>query len=215
MLNAWWDAVVPAGRLPVLVMFHEPGLESWLRTVDADAVVGVSHDEQPLYGELPNARAVVTRDVRDLTEHAIGAYGSRVNETPRNVGLRAMAYLTLRRSSAAVVAGPRRSANVSHSSANKLAGLPAAGFASAADAKVRLHRSSRDRFAERLFHRRVDFSNAQLAVSLLENRHDRVADASELASAVRRGAAPDRACTTGLRPVAHPETLEKVTEPLV
>jgi cellulose biosynthesis protein BcsQ len=76
MLDAWWSHVVPVESLPVLLMFHEPGLESWVRHIDAEVVLGVQRlEDRSLYAGLDNVRVVVAQDVPSLTEHAIQLYG--------------------------------------------------------------------------------------------------------------------------------------------
>ncbi|HYW24770.1 MAG TPA: hypothetical protein VE953_11450 [Terriglobales bacterium] len=75
MLDSWWGYAVPADRLPVLVLLHEPGLERWVAGMDAEAVVGVARpDELGLYSGLSNVRAIVGRDVRALTEVVMRTY---------------------------------------------------------------------------------------------------------------------------------------------
>jgi MinD-like ATPase involved in chromosome partitioning or flagellar assembly len=75
MLDSWWSYAVPADRLPVLVLLHEPGLERWVGGMDAEAVVGVARQEElALYAGMPNVRAVVGRDVRALTELVMRTY---------------------------------------------------------------------------------------------------------------------------------------------
>src|ERR1041385_5154369 len=90
MLDSWWTHYVPADRLPVLILRHEPGLERWVGGMDAEAVVGVQRpDELGLYAGMGNVQAVVGRDVRMLTE--------LVMRTDRSAG---SAAWTPRRSSA-------------------------------------------------------------------------------------------------------------------
>jgi MinD-like ATPase involved in chromosome partitioning or flagellar assembly len=75
MLDSWWSYAVPADRLPVLILLHEPGLERWVGGMDAEAVIGVARqDELALYNGLPNVRAMVGRDVRVLTELVMQTY---------------------------------------------------------------------------------------------------------------------------------------------
>src|SRR5262252_2138801 len=75
MLDSWWSYAVPADRMPVLIMLHEPGLEQWLGGMDAEIVVGVQRqDELALYAGLANVQAVVGRDVRMLTELTMRTY---------------------------------------------------------------------------------------------------------------------------------------------
>jgi len=75
MLDSWWSYAVPAERLPVLILLHEPGLERWVGGMDAEAVVGVARqDELALYAGLTNVRAVVGRDVAALTELVMRTY---------------------------------------------------------------------------------------------------------------------------------------------
>src|ERR1041385_6119084 len=67
LLGSWWTHYVPADRLPVLILRHEPGLERWVGGMDAEAVVGVQRpDELGLYAGMGNVQAVVGRDVRML-----------------------------------------------------------------------------------------------------------------------------------------------------
>jgi MinD-like ATPase involved in chromosome partitioning or flagellar assembly len=83
MLDSWWSYAVPADRMPVLVLLHEPGLERWVGGMDAEAVVGVARqDELALYGGLPNVRAVVGRDVRALTELVMRTYDDCFDTPP-------------------------------------------------------------------------------------------------------------------------------------
>jgi MinD-like ATPase involved in chromosome partitioning or flagellar assembly len=83
MLDSWWSYAVPAERLPVLVLLHEPGLERWVGGMDAEAVVGVARqDELALYAGLPNVRAVVGRDVRALTELVMRTYDDCFDAPP-------------------------------------------------------------------------------------------------------------------------------------
>jgi hypothetical protein len=72
MLDRWWEANVPEGSLPVLLMRHEPGLEDWVPVLDAEVIVGVPREEDlSLYARAPNARALVTSDVKAVTAHAM------------------------------------------------------------------------------------------------------------------------------------------------
>jgi MinD-like ATPase involved in chromosome partitioning or flagellar assembly len=83
MLDSWWSYAVPADRLPVLVLLHEPGMERWVGGMDAEAVVGVARqDELALYSGLPNVRAVVGRDVRALTELVMRTYDDCFDAPP-------------------------------------------------------------------------------------------------------------------------------------
>ena len=87
MLDSWWSHAVPAERLPVLIVLHEPGLERWLRSMDAEAVVGVQdQDELALYAGLANVRAVVGRDVRTLTELVIRIHQDCFDAAPAAPG---------------------------------------------------------------------------------------------------------------------------------
>ncbi|HZU17784.1 MAG TPA: hypothetical protein VFD01_14440 [Candidatus Dormibacteraeota bacterium] len=71
-LDVWWEANVPPGALPVLMMRHEPGLEDWVPVLDAEVVVGVGREEDlGLYARASNARALVTSDARAITAHAM------------------------------------------------------------------------------------------------------------------------------------------------
>jgi MinD-like ATPase involved in chromosome partitioning or flagellar assembly len=75
MLDSWWSYAVPADRMPVLIMVHEPGLERWVADMDAEAVIGVARpDELGLYAGMANVQAVVGRDVRVLTELVMRNY---------------------------------------------------------------------------------------------------------------------------------------------
>ncbi len=77
MLDTWWGHSVPEAALPVLLMFHEPGLDGWVGDLDAEVVVGVARqDELGLYAGVANVRAVVTQDVRTLTERAMERYAA-------------------------------------------------------------------------------------------------------------------------------------------
>jgi MinD-like ATPase involved in chromosome partitioning or flagellar assembly len=83
MLDSWWGYAVPAERMPVLILLHEPGLERWVAGMDAEAVVGVARqDELALYGDLPNVRAVVGRDVLALTELVMRTYDDCFDAPP-------------------------------------------------------------------------------------------------------------------------------------
>jgi MinD-like ATPase involved in chromosome partitioning or flagellar assembly len=83
MLDSWWSYAVPADRMPVLVLLHEPGLERWVGGMDAEAVVGVTRqDELSRYAGLPNVRAVVGRDVRALTELVMQTYDDCFDAPP-------------------------------------------------------------------------------------------------------------------------------------
>ncbi len=83
MLDSWWSYAVPADRMPVLVLLHEPGLERWVGGMDGEAVVGVARqDELALYGGMSNVRAVVGRDVLALTELVMQTYGDCFDKTP-------------------------------------------------------------------------------------------------------------------------------------
>jgi MinD-like ATPase involved in chromosome partitioning or flagellar assembly len=83
MLDSWWSYAVPADRMPVLVLLHESGLERWVGGMDAEAVVGVTRqDELALYAGLPNVRAVVGRDVRVLTELVMRTYDDCFDAPP-------------------------------------------------------------------------------------------------------------------------------------
>jgi hypothetical protein len=61
----------------------------------------------------------------------------------------------------------------------------------------------------------VDLSHSQLTTGLLENRHDRVADSSEVASAIRRHSVSKRVSAACLFPVTTRETLEEGREVVV
>lgn len=75
MLDAWWASAVPEDLMPVLLLRHEPGLERWLRNVDAEVVVGVTREEElEPYRAMPHVRGVVARDVRTLTEAVMHAH---------------------------------------------------------------------------------------------------------------------------------------------
>jgi MinD-like ATPase involved in chromosome partitioning or flagellar assembly len=75
MLDSWWSYAVPAERMPVLIMVHEPGLERWVGGMDAEVVVAVQRqDELALYAGLANVQAVVGQDVRVLTELVMRTY---------------------------------------------------------------------------------------------------------------------------------------------
>jgi cellulose biosynthesis protein BcsQ len=83
MLDSWWGYVVPAERLPVLILLHEPGLERWVAGMDAEAVVGVARQEEAaLYGGMTNVQAVASRDVRALTELVMRTYGEWFDAPP-------------------------------------------------------------------------------------------------------------------------------------
>ncbi len=72
MLDDWWEASVPEGTLPVLLMRHEPGLEDWVPVLDAEVVVGVQREEDlSLYARATNVRALVAGDARTITVHAM------------------------------------------------------------------------------------------------------------------------------------------------
>ena len=87
MLDIWWSHNVPADSLPVLLMFHEPGLERWVGGLDAEVLVGVAReDELPLYAGVPEVRALVTQDGQELARQAIadhaGYFGDGRARTP-------------------------------------------------------------------------------------------------------------------------------------
>ena len=83
MLDSWWAYAVPAERLPVLVMLHEPGLERWVGDMDAEAVIGVARpDELALYAGMANVQAVVGRDVGMLTELVMRRYDDCFDAAP-------------------------------------------------------------------------------------------------------------------------------------
>jgi len=75
MLDAWWASAVPEDLMPVLLVRHEPGLERWLRDVDAEVVVGVAREEElELYRGMPHVRGVASHDPRALVEVAMDAH---------------------------------------------------------------------------------------------------------------------------------------------
>jgi MinD-like ATPase involved in chromosome partitioning or flagellar assembly len=75
MLDAWWEASVPDGTRAVLLALHEPGLEEWAPSLDADLVVGVARvDDLGLYAGAANVRPLVTKEPREVTEHAIRCF---------------------------------------------------------------------------------------------------------------------------------------------
>ncbi len=81
MLDAWWGRAVPQDYLPVLLLQHEPGLEEWVGQMDAEAVIGVTNeDDLALYSGIGNARAVVTQSARAVTELVITAYRGCFNQ---------------------------------------------------------------------------------------------------------------------------------------
>ena len=83
MLDSWWAYAVPADRLPVLVMLHEPGLERWVGEMDAEAVIGVARpDELALYAGMANVQAVVGQDVRMLPELVTRSNDDCFDEAP-------------------------------------------------------------------------------------------------------------------------------------
>ncbi|HXM56609.1 MAG TPA: hypothetical protein VOB72_14530 [Candidatus Dormibacteraeota bacterium] len=83
MLDSWWTHYVPADRLPVLILRHEPGLERWVTSMDAEAVIGVQRpDELSLYAGMANVQAVVGRDVRMLTELVMRTYDDCFGAAP-------------------------------------------------------------------------------------------------------------------------------------
>ena len=76
LLDPWWNHAVPADRLPVLITFHEPGLERWMAEVDAEAVIGVaSLAELDLYAGMANVLRVLHRDFRVLAAVVTQTYG--------------------------------------------------------------------------------------------------------------------------------------------
>jgi MinD-like ATPase involved in chromosome partitioning or flagellar assembly len=87
MLDSWWSYSVPADRLPVLILLHEPGLEQWVGGMDAEAVVGVTRQEElGLYAGLANVQVVVGRDVRALTELVMRTYQECFDASPAGAG---------------------------------------------------------------------------------------------------------------------------------
>jgi hypothetical protein len=74
MLDHWWEATVPADRLPVLLLLHEPGLERWLASMDAEAVVGVHGEDLDLYAGMSNVRPVLAREPEALVAALLAAY---------------------------------------------------------------------------------------------------------------------------------------------
>src|SRR5262249_35896711 len=83
MLDSWWSYAVPAERLPVLGLLHEPGLERWVRDMDAEAVIGVPRAEDAaLYEGMANVQTVVGRDVRALTELVMRTYSDCFDPAP-------------------------------------------------------------------------------------------------------------------------------------
>lgn len=84
MLDAWWSHVVPAERLPVLVVLHEPGLEHWVRAMDAEAVVGVANEEElTLYAGLAHVHPVAGRDVNALIDVVTRTYPDAFEGIPK------------------------------------------------------------------------------------------------------------------------------------
>jgi MinD-like ATPase involved in chromosome partitioning or flagellar assembly len=76
-LDDWWRTRVPAGSLPVLLVAHEPELETWVDGLDAVVIVGVATEaELDLYRGRRNVSATVVRDAPvDVTEYTIRLYG--------------------------------------------------------------------------------------------------------------------------------------------
>ena len=74
-LDGWWERHVPADSLPVVVALHEPGLERYLRGLDAEFVIGaVSEMDLARYRGLENVRTLATDSALALTEYAMQAY---------------------------------------------------------------------------------------------------------------------------------------------
>lgn len=75
VLDHWWRDNVPGDGIPVLLMLHEPELETWVPGMDAELVVGVPDGtEQQLYARFENVRTVVTTDPRTVVAQAVRHY---------------------------------------------------------------------------------------------------------------------------------------------
>jgi MinD-like ATPase involved in chromosome partitioning or flagellar assembly len=76
MLDVWWQVNVGSEGTPVLLMLHEPELETWISGLDAEFVIGVgAAAEVELYAAFPNVRTIVTGDFRQVAEWAMAHYG--------------------------------------------------------------------------------------------------------------------------------------------
>ncbi|MBO0681729.1 MAG: hypothetical protein J2P45_01125 [Candidatus Dormibacteraeota bacterium] len=74
-LDLWWQTNVPEDGLPVLLMLHEPELETWVPGLDAELVIGVpGGPEQQLYMRFENVLTVVTTDPRTVIDKAVRHY---------------------------------------------------------------------------------------------------------------------------------------------
>jgi MinD-like ATPase involved in chromosome partitioning or flagellar assembly len=72
MLDVWWQVNVGAGVTPVLLMLHEPELETWICGLDAEFVVGVATaGVGELYAGFPNVQTTLTTDFRRVIELAM------------------------------------------------------------------------------------------------------------------------------------------------
>jgi MinD-like ATPase involved in chromosome partitioning or flagellar assembly len=84
MLDVWWQVNVGSEGTPVLLMLHEPELETWISGLDAEFVIGVAAaGEADLYAAFPNVRTTVTGNFRQVTEWAMAHYdGFRPDAAP-------------------------------------------------------------------------------------------------------------------------------------
>ena len=80
-LDAWWEARVPAGARPIVLVMDEPELERHLSGLDAEVLVGVARAEERLrYARFPQVRAIVATDPLALAQHAIAELGGARRE---------------------------------------------------------------------------------------------------------------------------------------
>src|SRR5207249_10563791 len=76
MLDVWWQANERAGSVPVLLLLHEPELDTWIHGLDAEFVIGVADEEERgLYAAFGNVQTILTQDPLVVTEYAMQRYG--------------------------------------------------------------------------------------------------------------------------------------------
>ncbi len=71
-LDEWWRRMAVVPGQPVVITAHEDELAKWIPGLDADFVIAVPDEETlDLYRHLPNVRAAVSDDARQLAELAV------------------------------------------------------------------------------------------------------------------------------------------------
>jgi len=74
-LDAWWQAHVPPGARPVVLVMDEPGLEQHLSGLDAELLVAVPDEEAwQRYAAIPEVRGLITDDPLALAAHTAASF---------------------------------------------------------------------------------------------------------------------------------------------